>query len=442
MANARTVLETVKSEKVKVVELRFVDLQGRWRRIGCDLSIADEDMFENGLMLANTLSSDRRLFGGEHLLLVPDCNSATIDPFSRQKTLSLICDVVDPTTGQRSIDCPRGIAKAAEKYMTSSGVGDVAYFGPEPKFFLFDEIAYELNHYANSYGVSPSAPGEVDDMRDIRAEMVSIMNEVRLDPENQQHRGGSLNHIGFKFSTLTNAADRLMLYKDVVRQVAAAHGKEACFMPKPVIGETGAGMPVHQSLWKGGKPLFAGSNYADLSDMCLYYIGGIVKHAKTLNAFTNPSTNSYKRLVPNPESPVLLAYSSRNRSAACEIPFAISPKAKRLNIRFPDAGANPYLAFAAMLMAGLDGIQNKIHPGDPMDKDLYHLSPEQLREIPTVCGSLRQALEYLDLDRAFLKKGGVFSDGFIDRYIELKMTEVYRLEHTPHPVEMQMYHDV
>ncbi len=283
----------------------------------------------------------------------------------------------------------------------------------------------------------------MDSFQDIRSEMLAVMGDMGIQPEKHHHEVAPSQHeLGFKFNTLTKCADYMQIYKYVIHQVAASYGKSATFMPKPIYGDNGSGMHVHQSLWKEGKPLFAGSGYADLSNTCLYYIGGIIKHAKAVNAFTNPLTNSYKRLIPGFEAPVLLAYSARNRSASCRIPFGQGPKSKRVEVRFPDPGANPYLAYAAMLMAGLDGIENKIHPGEPMDKDLYALPPEELKDVPQVCGSLRDALSYLDADRTFLKKGGVFSDDFIDSYIELKMGEVHAFEHSPHPLEFKMYYSV
>jgi glutamine synthetase len=392
-----------------------------------------------------------------------------VDPFFAQPTLTLFCDVIEPTTGQRYARCPRSIAKAAEKYMAASGIGDTAYFGPEAEFFIFDDVRFDSTinkafyyldtiegsyntgreYEAGNLGHRPPVKGgyfpvpPVDSAQDMRSEMLAVMGDLGIEPEKHHHEvAGAQHELGFKFKTLTRTADAMQIYKYVIHQVAAAYGKSATFMPKPIYGDNGSGMHVHQSIWRGGKPLFAGSGYADLSDTCLYYIGGIIKHARAVNAFTNSLTNSYKRLIPGFEAPVLLAYSSRNRSASCRIPFATSPNAKRVEVRFPDPGANPYLAYAALFMAGLDGIENKIHPGDPMDKDLYALPPEELKDIPTVCGSLRQALECLDADRAFLKKGGVFSDDFIDSYIELKMTEVHTFEHTPHPVEFKMYYSV
>ncbi|MDE2134474.1 MAG: type I glutamate--ammonia ligase [Alphaproteobacteria bacterium] len=469
MANAQSVLSTIKAKDVKFVDLRFTDPRGKWQHVTFDLSQIDEDTLTNGLMFDGSSIAGWKSINDSDMTLVPDCDTAVIDPFFAQTTLVLTCDVIEPMTGQRYGRCPRSIAKAAEQYLLSSGIGDAAYFGPEAEFFIFDDVRFEASmnkcfysidsvegafnsgteYEAGNLGHRPAVKGgyfpvpPVDSAQDIRGEMLSIMGDMGINPEKHHHEvAGAQHELGCKFSTLTKGGDAMQIYKYVVHQVAAAYGKTATFMPKPMYGDNGSGMHVHQSVWKGGKPLFAGSGYADLSDTCLYYIGGIIKHAKALNGFTNSLTNSYKRLIPGFEAPVLLAYSARNRSASCRIPFAQGPKGKRVEVRFPDAGSNPYLAFASMLMAGIDGIENKIHPGDPMDKDLYHLPPAELKEIPTVCGSLRQALESLDADRAFLKKGGVFSDDFIDSYIELKMSEVHAFEHTPHPVEFKMYYSV
>ena len=469
MANAQSILSMIKAKDVKYVDLRFTDPRGKWQHVTFDLSMVDEDFLTNGTMFDGSSIAGWKAINESDMTLVPDCDSAVIDPFFAQTTLAITCDIVEPMTGQRYGRCPRSIAKAAEAYLAASGVGDTAFFGPEAEFFIFDDVRFgvEMNkcfyaidsvegpynsgteYEAGNMGHRPAVKGgyfpvpPVDGYQDIRGEMLAIMGDMGINPEKHHHEvAGSQHELGCKFATLTKGGDAMQIYKYVVHQVSAAYGKTATFMPKPIYGDNGSGMHVHQSIWKGGKPLFAGSGYADLSDMCLYYIGGIIKHAKAINAFTNSLTNSYKRLIPGFEAPVLLAYSARNRSASCRIPFAPGAKGKRVEVRFPDPGSNPYLAFASMLMAGLDGIENKIHPGDPMDKDLYHLPPEELKEIPTVCGSLRQALENLDADRAFLKKGGVFSDDFIDSYIELKMTEVYAFEHTPHPVEFKMYYSV
>lgn len=469
MSDAKNVLNLIKEKEVKFVDLRFTDPLGKWQHVTFDLSLVDDDFLVNGTMFDGSSIAGWKAINDSDMTLVPDCATAFIDPFFAQTTLTLFCDVTEPTTGQSYGRCPRSIAKAAEKYMASTGVGDTAYFGPEAEFFIFDDARFDTQmnkgfYYLDStegaynsgteyengnLGHRPGVKGgyfpvpPVDSAQDIRSEMLAVMGELGIEPEKHHHEVATSQHeLGFKFNTLTKCGDNMQIYKYVVHQVAAAYGKTATFMPKPLYGDNGSGMHVHQSIWKGGKPLFAGSGYADLSDTCLYYIGGIIKHAKTLNAFTNPLTNSYKRLIPGFEAPVLLAYSSRNRSASCRIPFATSPKGKRIEVRFPDPGANPYLAYAALLMAGLDGIENKIHPGDPMDKDLYALPPEELKEVPQVCGSLRDALDNLDRNRAFLKKGNVFTDDFIDSYLELKMNEVYAFEHTPHPIEFKMYYSV
>ncbi|WP_290489270.1 type I glutamate--ammonia ligase, partial [Hyphomonas sp. UBA3988] len=384
-------------------------------------------------------------------------------------TLAVMCDILDPITGQAYNRDPRTTAKKAEAYVKSSGVGDTVFFGPEAEFFVFDDVRWSTEPHKTGYsfdstelpvntdkeypmgnmGHRPGPKGgyfpvpPVDSEQDMRSEMLSVMADIGLDPEKHHHEVAPAQHeLGLKFSTLTTMADRLQLYKYVIHNVAASYGKTATFMPKPMFADNGSGMHVHQSIWSGGKPLFAGDQYAGLSEQCLYYIGGIIKHARALNALTNPSTNSYKRLVPGYEAPVMLAYSARNRSASIRIPFGSNPKAKRIETRFPDPTANPYLAFAALLMAGLDGIENKIHPGDAMDKDLYDLPPEEAKSIPQVCGSLREALAALDADRTFLTKGGVFDDDQIDAYIELKMEENMRYELHPHPVEFDMYYKV
>jgi glutamine synthetase len=403
------------------------------------------------------------------MILMPDPTTAQMDPFFSAATLSIVCDILEPSTGEPYDRDPRGMAKKAEAYMKSLGVGDTTYFGPEAEFFIFDDVKFMADPYNTGFkldnvelptngdtdyeggnlghriqvkgGYFPVPP--LDSAQDMRGEMLAAMQAMGVTVEKHHHEVASAQHeLGMKFDTLVSTADQMQIYKYCIHNVAQSYGKTATFMPKPVYGDNGSGMHVHQSIWKDGKPVFAGNKYADLSQECLWYIGGIIKHAKALNAFTNPSTNSYKRLVPGYEAPVLLAYSARNRSASCRIPWTTNPKAKRVEVRFPDPTANPYLAFSAMLMAGLDGIQNKIDPGPAMDKDLYDLPPRELKEIPTVCGSLREALDSLDRDRGFLKQGGVFSDDFIDSFIELKMTEVARFEMTPHPVEFVMYYSV
>jgi glutamine synthetase len=385
-----------------------------------------------------------------------------MDPFAEEPTLVVIANAVDPITKEGYGLDPRSVAQRAESYLRFTGIADVVNFGPEAEFFIFDGVEVNNEPHHSGYrihsdeGIWSSGRGEddfrgpnlgyrirnkegyvpvppADSLSDLRSEISLTLEECGITVECHHHEVATAGQceIDFRFSTMLGTADNLQIFKYVVRNTAHQYGKTATFMPKPVYGDNGSGMHVHQSIWKGGKPLFAGNKYADLSQECLWYIGGIIKHAKALNAFTNPSTNSYKRLVPGYEAPVLLAYSARNRSASCRIPWTTSPKAKRVEVRFPDPTANPYLAFAAMLMAGLDGILNKIDPGQAMDK-----------KIPTVCGSLREALVSLDKDRAFLKAGGVFNDDFIDSYIELKMTEVARFEMTPHPIEFQMYYSV
>jgi glutamine synthetase len=469
MSDANSVLKMIKDKEVKFVDLRFTDPRGKWQHVTFDLSLVDEDLFENGTMFDGSSIAGWKAINESDMVLMPDPSTALIDPFFAQTTLSINCDIQEPNTGQPYNRCPRSIAKLAEKYLESSGIGDTAYFGPEAEFFIFDDVRFDAamnkafyyidsmegayntgsEYESGNLGHRPQVKGgyfpvpPIDSAQDIRSEMLAVMGEMGIEPEKHHHEVATAQHeLGMKFKPLTKCADALQIYKYVIHQVAAAYGKTATFMPKPVAGDNGSGMHVHQSIFKGGEPAFAGSGYADLSETCLHYIGGIIKHARAINAFTNPLTNSYKRLIPGFEAPVLLAYSARNRSASIRIPFAVGAKGKRLEVRFPDPGSNPYLAFSAMLMAGLDGIENKIHPGDPMDKDLYALPPEELENIPTVCGSLREALSSLDGDRAFLTKGGVFSDDFIDSYIDLKMEDVYNFEHTPHPIEFKMYYSV
>ena len=469
MQTAETILKRIKDEEIQFVDFRFTDPRGKWHHVSFDLSMVDADFLNDGTMFDGSSIAGWRVINDSDMILKPDLDTAQLDPIFTHKTLILICNVVEPATGQTYGRCPRSIAQAAENFLKSSGVGDKAYFGPEAEFFVFDSVRFDVQmnkgfYYLDSVegpyssglefeggnnGHRPAIKGgyfpvpPVDPAQDLRADMLALMGKMGIHPEKHHHEvAGAQHEVGFKFNTLTFCGDATQILKYVVHQVAQSHGKTATFMPKPIYGDNGSGMHVHQSIWKDGQPLFAGSAYADLSDTCLYYIGGIIKHAKALNAFTNPLTNSYKRLIPGFEAPVLLAYSSRNRSASCRIPFSASPKGKRVEVRFPDPGANPYLAFASMLMAGLDGIENKIHPGGPMDKDLYALPPEELKTVPQVCGSLREALDSLNKDRDFLKRGGVFNDDMIDSYIDLKMEEVYQFEHTPHPVEFQMYYSV
>ena len=460
----------LKDEDVPFVDLRFTDPRGKWQHLTMCSEFIDDDAFEDGVMFDGSSIAGWKAINESDMALIPEATTAVMDPFSAQPSLILFCDIMEPTTGQGYNRDPRSVAKKAETYLASTGIGDTSYFGPEAEFFVFDDVRFDVKMNSCFYefdseegpyvtgrmfdeggniGHRPPVKGgyfpvpPVDSSPDLRAEMVTIMKEMGLTMDKHHHEVAPSQHeLGMAYDTLVRSADNQQIYKYCTHMVAHTYGKTATFMPKPVAGDNGSGMHVHQSIWKDGKPLFAGSGYADLSDTALYYIGGIIKHARALNAFTNPSTNSYKRLIPGFEAPVLLAYSARNRSASCRIPFATSPKGKRVEIRFPDPTSNPYLAFSAMMMAGLDGIQNKIHPGDAMDKDLYDLPPEELKDIPTVCGSLRQALDSLDADRDFLKKGDVFTDDSIDAYMGLLWEDVYNFEHTPHPVEFMMYYSV
>jgi glutamine synthetase len=466
---AKDVLKLIKDQDVKYVDLRFTDPRGKWQHVTFDVTMIDEDIFAEGTMFDGSSIAGWKAINESDMILMPDPTTATIDPFFAQTTLVLVCDILEPSTGERYTRDPRGIAKKAEAYLKSTGIGDTIYVGPEAEFFIFSDVKYSVTPYKTGFEVDdPELPTNsdtdyesgnlghhvatkggyfpvppIDSCQDIRGEMLAMMAKMGVAVEKHHHEVASAQHeLGMKFNPLTVMADQMQIYKYCIHQVAQAYGKTATFMPKPVFGDNGSGMHVHQSIWKDGKPTFAGNLYSDLSENCLFYIGGILKHAKALNAFTNPSTNSYKRLVPGYEAPVLLAYSARNRSASCRIPYATSPKAKRVEVRFPDPTANPYLAFAAMLMAGLDGIKNKIHPGAAMDKNLYDLPPKELKRIPTVSGSLREALESLKKDHDFLTTGGVFDADFIESYIELKWEELMRYEMTPHPVEYAMYYSV
>ncbi len=467
MKTAKDVLKAIKDNDIKYVDLRFTDPRGKWQHVTFDIALVDEELFAEGTMFDGSSIAGWKAINESDMTLMPDPETATIDPFFAAPTMVITCDVLEPSTGEPYNRDPRSIAKKAMAFMTSAGVGDTAYFGPEAEFFIFDDVRFKSDPYNTGFildsielpenmdtdydggnlghrirtkgGYFPVPP--MDSAQDMRSEMLGAMASMGVKVEKHHHEVASAQHeLGMKFDTLITMADHMQIYKYCIHQVAQSYGKTATFMPKPIYGDNGSGMHVHQSIWKAGKPVFAGNKYADLSQECLWYIGGIIKHAKALNGFTNPSTNSYKRLVPGYEAPVLLAYSARNRSASCRIPWTSNPKAKRVEVRFPDPTANPYLAFAAMLMAGLDGIANKIDPGPAMAKDLYDLPPKELKKIPTVCGSLREALQSLDKDRTFLKAGGVFSDDFIDSYIELKMTEVMRYEMTPHPIEFDMYY--
>ena len=469
MSDVASALKMIADNDVKYVDFRFTDPRGKWQHLAQPASTVDEALFADGVMFDGSSIAGWKDIAESDMTLMPDPATATMDPFSAMPQMILFCDVYEPSTGQAYSRDPRSVAKRAEAYLTSTGVGDTAYFGPEAEFFVFDDARFKvsMNHtfyeidseegpYASDRhfpeGNSGHRPGvkggyfpvpPVDSGSDLRSEMLSTIEDMGLTVEKHHHEVAPSQHeLGIQFDTLTKIADGMQIYKYVVHNVAHAYGKTATFMPKPVMDDNGSGMHTHQSIFKDGNPLFAGTGYADLSESALYYIGGIIKHARAINAFSNPLTNSYKRLIPGFEAPVLLAYSARNRSASCRIPHVTSPKGKRVEVRFPDPGGNPYLTFAAMLMAGLDGIQNRLHPGDPMDKNLYDLPPEELKDVPTVCGSLRDALDALDEDRDFLKQGEVFTDDLIDGYLELKWEEVYRFEHTPHPVEFEMYYSV
>ncbi len=463
----KDILKRIKDEEIEWVDVRFTDPKGKWQHLTMCSGVIGEDELTDGLMFDGSSIEGWKAINESDMILKPDLDACYIDPFSATPMMILFCDIVEPSTGELYSRDPRSTAKRAEAYLKSTGIGDTVYVGPEAEFFMFDDVRFETNYSTSYYkiddielptntgtkyeggnmGHRPRAKGgyfpvaPVDSATDIRGEMVSTMLEMGLPCDKHHHEVAAAQHeLGLTFGTLTQTADRMQIYKYVVHQVAAAYGKTATFMPKPIKEDNGSGMHTHLSIWNGKEPLFAGNGYAGLSDMCLYFIGGIIKHAKSVNAFTNPTTNSYKRLVPGYEAPVLLAYSARNRSASCRIPYGAGAKAKRVEVRFPDAMANPYLAYAALFMAGLDGIQNKIHPGEAMDKNLYDLPPAELAQVPTVCGSLREALECLEADHAYLLKGDVFTKDQIDSYIELKMHDVARWEMTPSPVEFDMYY--
>lgn len=464
------VLNMMEEHGVKFVDLRFTDTKGKEQHMSIPYHQVNEDFFEDGKMFDGSSMAGWKGINESDMVLMPIAQSALIDPFFEVPTLVLRCDVLEPNTMQGYDRDPRSISKRAEDYLRTSGIADTVLFGPEPEFFLFDDIRfgadisgayYHINdieaawntgtEYAEgNKGHRPRVKGgyfplpPVDSSQDLRSEMCLIMEEMGLVVEAHHHEVGTAgqNEIATRFNTMTLKADETQMYKYVVQNVAHRYGKTATFMPKPLVGDNGSGMHCHMSLAKDGVNLFSGDKYAGLSEMALYYIGGIIKHARALNAFTNPTTNSYKRLVPGYEAPVMLAYSARNRSASIRIPIVPSAKARRIEVRFPDPAANPYLAFAAQLMAGLDGIINKIHPGDAMDKNLYDLPPEEAKEIPTVAPSLGDALDALAADHEFLTRGGVFTEDAIHTYIDLLRADVQRLNMTPHPVEFDMYYSV
>jgi glutamine synthetase len=467
MSDAKSIMDIIKEKEIQFVDLRFTDPRGKLQHVSQHVSTIDEKTLAEGFMFDGSSIAGWKAINESDMKLMPDCTRSIVDPFFSQPTLSIFCDVLEPLSGLPYERDPRSTAKQALSYLKSIGIGDTAFFGPEPEFFVFDDVQFQSEMNSSFYKIDSSEgpynsgtkfeegnmghrPGikggyfpvpPVDSAQDLRSEMVLSLVDMGVPMEKHHHEVAPSQHeLGMMFGTLINTADNVQLYKYAVHNVAHSFGQTATFMPKPIAGDNGTGMHCHQSIWKDGKPLFAGDKYADLSDMCLFYIGGIIKHAKALNAFTNPSTNSYKRLIPGYEAPVILAYSARNRSASCRIPFTDSPNGKRVEVRFPDATANPYLAFSAMLMAGLDGIQNKIHPGEAMDQDLYELPASELANIPTVCASLREALDALRTDMSFLTKGNVFTEDQIEAYIDLKMEEVVEFEHSPHPVEFKMYY--
>ncbi len=465
--SAADVLALIKDKDVKFVDLRFTDTKGKEQHVTVPASKVDDDFFEDGKMFDGSSISGWKGINESDMILMPDTASAVIDPFAEDVTVNVTCDVIEPSTMQGYERDPRSLAKRAEAYLKSTGIADTAYFGPENEFFIFDDVRWgaemkgafysidsseagwnsEKMYEDGNFGHRPGVKGgyfpvpPVDSLHDIRSAMCMTMDEMGLDSEVHHHEVATAGQceIGVGFNSLVRKADEVQILKYVVMNVAQAYGKTATFMPKPVVGDNGNGMHVHQSLVKDGTNLFSGEAYGGLSETALFYIGGIIKHARALNAFTNPSTNSYKRLVPGFEAPVKLAYSARNRSASIRIPHIPNPKGRRIEVRFPDSMANPYFAFTAMMMAGLDGIQNKIHPGDALDKDLYDLPAEESKGIPEVCYSLDQALDSLDVDRSFLTEGGVFTDDVIDAYIDLKMEEVTLLRMTTHPVEFDLY---
>ncbi|MDR9437425.1 MAG: glutamate--ammonia ligase [Thiohalophilus sp.] len=464
------VMKMIKDNGVKFIDFRFTDTRGKEQHVSVPAHAEDEDLFTEGKMFDGSSISGWKGINESDMILMPDADSAFLDPFSEEPSVNLTCDILEPATGQGYERDPRSIAKRGEAYLQSTGIADTALFGPEPEFFVLDDVRWgadmsgafykvdseeaewnsERVYTDGNIGHRPGMKGgyfpvpPVDSLNDLRAAMCLALEEVGVPVEVHHHEVATAGQceIGTKFSTLVERADWNQRMKYVIHNVAHIYGKTATFMPKPLVGDNGSGMHVHQSLMKDGQNLFSGNEYGGLSETALYYIGGIIKHARALNAFTNASTNSYKRLVPGFEAPVMLAYSARNRSASIRIPYVANPKGRRIEVRFPDPTANPYLAFTAMMMAGLDGIQNKIHPGDAMDKDLYDLPAEEAASIPTVCHSFDQALDALSEDRAFLTQGGVFTDDVIDAYIKLKMEEVTRFRMTTHPVEFDMYYSL
>ena len=470
MTSPADVLKMLKEKEVKFVDLRFTDTKGKEQQVTVPAKQFTQDKFNSGHAFDSSSIAGWKGIQESDMVLMPDPATTVLDPFFDETTVDIRCDVLEPATMQGYERCPRSLAKRAEAYLKATGIADSALFGPENEFFIFDSVRsgadirgcfYEIDSAQGAWnlgkdypegnkGHRPGVKGgyfpvpPVDAFQDIRSAMCLALEEMGLKVEVHHHEvaTGGQGEIGVNAGGLVQKADAVQTLKYCILNVAQSYGKTATFMPKPLVGDNGNGMHVHQSLQKEGKALFAGDKYGGLSDLALYYIGGIIKHAKALNALTNAGTNSYKRLVPGFEAPVMLAYSARNRSASIRIPWVSNPKARRIEVRFPDSSANPYFAFAAMMMAGLDGIQNKIHPGDPADKDLYDLEPEEAKHIPTVCHSLDMALEHLDKDREFLTRGSVFTNDAIDAYIGLKMQEVTRLRMSTHPIELEMYYSL
>jgi len=465
--SANKVLNYIKDKEIEYIDLRFTDPKGKLQHVTMDKDVVDQEMLNEGIFFDGSSIAGWKAINESDMILKPDLGREILDPFNSHNTLILFCDVLDAVKKNPYERDPRSTAKKAEAYLKKSGIGDKAFFGPEAEFFVFDDVKFknDMNEtgfkidssegpynsgkdYENgNMGHRPGVKGgyfpvpPVDSAQDMRGEFLKALKDMGIKVEKHHHEVAPSQHeLGMYFGTLTDQADNMQLYKYGVHMVAHSFGKTATFMPKPVKGDNGSGMHVHQSLWKGNTALFSGDKYAGLSDTALHYIGGILKHAKAINAFANSTTNSYKRLIPGFEAPVLLAYSARNRSASCRIPITMDKKAARCEIRFPDAAGNPYLTFASMLMAGIDGIKNKINPGKPSDQDLYAMPEDEVKNIPTVCGSLREAMESLDVDRKFLTEGSVFTDDQIDAYIALKFEEIYKLEHTPHPIEFEMYY--
>jgi glutamine synthetase len=467
----KDVLTFAQENDVVMVDFKFIDFPGVWQHFSVPLDELKEETFEEGVGFDGSSIRGWQAINASDMLIMPDPETTILDPFRKYPTLGLVCNIIDPITKEPYSRDPRYISQKAVQYLKSTGLGDTAYFGPEAEFFIFDDIRYDQNAHSGYYfvdskeGIWNSGKDEgpnlghkprhkegyfpvppTDSLEDLRTEMVVIMKKCGIDIEAQHHEVATAGQgeIDMRFSPLVNMADKLMMFKYIVKNVAYAHGKTATFMPKPVFDDNGSGMHTHQSIWKDGKPLFAGNEYAGLSEMALHYIGGLLKHARALAALTNPTTNSYKRLVPGFEAPVNLAYSARNRSAAIRIPmYSPSPKAKRVEVRFPDPSCNPYLAFAALLMAGLDGIENKIDPGEALDKDLYELPPEELAKVPQMVGSLDEALESLEKDHEFLLKGNVFTEDALTTWIKYKKeNEVDELRLRPHPYEFFLYYDI